>query len=309
MVASPLSTSDATLAEHWRFIDALSATAPTAELLAGGSMERIEDLAAAGWRHFALEQQTLRSAVEIDRSQPAAGTGSLSMKAEPTSAADAPVVVETPPVWVTTPAVRVPPGRLLEIQARVWVPRPIKGSVDGLLVFDSLGGPALAERVGTTPAWRRLVLYRIVPADAVDEPLTVTFALTGMGEARIDDVSIRVLDRGVGGIPATVVSTPQPAAVPSGFPQPSELLAGPDAVPAALPEVGPRPADGVGPPAAGVPPAANASGPPAAATPQWPGMNLDWPKLLPFGQSPSAPPPGPGGGTVDPFKRARAAPQ
>jgi len=309
MVASPLSTSDATLAEHWRFIDALSATAPTAELLAGGSMERIEDLAAAGWRHFALEQQTLRSAVEIDRSQPAAGTGSLSMKAEPTSAVDAPVVVETPPVWVTTPAVRVPAGRLLEIQARVWVPRPIKGSVDGLLVFDSLGGPALAERVGTTPAWRRLVLYRIVPADAVDEPLTVTFALTGMGEARIDDVSIRVLDRGVGGIPATVVSTPQPAAVPSGFPQPSELLAGPDAVPAALPEVGPRPADGVGPPAAGVPPAATASGPPAAATPQWPGMNLDWPKLLPFGQSPSAPPPGPGGGTVDPFKRARAAPQ
>jgi hypothetical protein len=35
-------------------------------------------------------------------------------------------------------------------------------------------------------------------------------------------------------------------------------------------------------------------------------MNLGWPKLLPFGQSSNAPPPGPGGGTVDPFKRARA---
>ena len=332
MVASPLSTSDATLAEHWRFIDALSSTSPTTELLAGGGMERIEDLAAAGWRHFALEQQSLRSAVEIDRSQPASGTGSLTMKAEPTTAADAPVVVETPPVWVTTPAVRVPPGRLLEIQARVWVPRPIKGSVDGLLVFDSLGGPALAERVGMTPAWRRLVLYRIVPADAVDEPLTVTFALTGMGEARIDDVSIRVLDRGVGGIPATVVSTTQPASpLPSGFPQPSQLLAGPDAAPAALPEVGPAPAVVAAPPAAvTAPPAALAAPPaavsappaaimappaaasappipPSAAAPQWPGMNLEWPKILPFGQSSSAPPPGPGGGTIDPFKRSRAA--
>ena len=332
MVASPLSTSDATLAEHWRFIDALSSTSPTTELLAGGGMERIEDLAAAGWRHFALEQQSLRSAVEIDRSQPASGTGSLTMKAEPTTAADAPVVVETPPVWVTTPAVRVPPGRLLEIQARVWVPRPIKGSVDGLLVFDSLGGPALAERVGMTPAWRRLVLYRIVPADAVDEPLTVTFALTGMGEARIDDVSIRVLDRGVGGIPATVVSTTQPASpLPSGFPKPSQLLAGPDAAPASLPEVGPAPAVVAAPPAAVTAPSAALAAPPAAvsappgavsappaavsappippagAAPQWPGMNLEWPKILPFGQSSSAPPPGPGGGTIDPFKRSRAA--
>ena len=36
-------------------------------------------------------------------------------------------------------------------------------------------------------------------------------------------------------------------------------------------------------------------------------MNLEWPKLLPFGQSSNAPPAGPGGGTIDPFKRARAA--
>ena len=317
MVASPLSTSDATLAEHWRFIDALSVTAPTTELLAGGGMERIEDLAETGWRHFALEQSSLRSAVEIDRTQPAVGRGSLTIRAEPTSPSDAPVVVETPPVWVTTPAVRVPPGRLLEIQARVWVPRPIKGSVDGLLVFDSLGGPALAERVGMTPAWRRLVLYRIMPADAVDEPLTVTFALTGMGEARIDDVSIRVLERGVGGIPATVVST-QPAAASQGFAQPSQLLAGPDAAPAALADVGPKAADVVGStvatavPSAGttLPLAAPTAAPtaaPSAVAPQWPGMNLEWPKLLPFGQSSSTPPPGPGGGTVDPFKRARAA--
>jgi len=303
MVASPLSTSDATLAEHWRFIDALAATAPTTELLAGGGMDRIEDLAAAGWRHFALEQQALRTAVEIDRSQPAVGSGSLIMKAEPTSAAEAPVVVETPPVWLTTPAVRVPAGRLLEIQARVWVPRPIKGSVDGLLVFDSLGGPALAERVGMTSAWRRLVLYRIVPADAADEPFSVTFALTGMGEARIDDVSVRVLERGAGGVAATVVSTPKPS-VPAGFPKPSDLLAGPDAVPTPLPETGPGQAAVAGQTAGPGTSAAVPSSQPAAV-PQWPGMNLEWPKLLPFGQSSNAPPPGPGGGTIDPFKRAR----
>lgn len=304
MVASPLSTSDATLAEHWRFIDALAATAAGAELLPGGGMERIEELAEAGWRHFVLEQPSLRSAVEIDRSQPAAGRGSLTMKAEPTSAGEAPVVVETPPVWVTTPTVRAPPGKLLEIQARVWVPRPIKGSVDGLLVFDSLGGPALAERVGMTPAWRRLVLYRIVPADALDEPLTVTFALTGMGEARIDEVSIRVLDRFTGGIPATVVSDRSAAPTSPGIAQPSQLLAVPEASPARLPEIDSQPA-AVGPPSPGG--GATQAASQAASGPQWPGMNLDWPKLMPFSQPSAAPPPGPGGGTVDPFKRARAA--
>lgn len=292
MVASPLSTSDATLAEHWRFIEALGSTMPAAELLAGGDMERIDNLGSAGWRHFALTQETLQTTVDIDRTQPATGTGCLSLRAEPTTAAEAPVVVETPPVWVTTPAVRAPAGKLLEIQARVWVPKPIRGSVDGLLVFDSLGGPALAERVGVTPSWRRLVLYRIVPDTAADEPLTVTFALTGMGEARIDDVSIRVLER-AGGTPVNVVSTtpagPGPTVGPAvGFPRPVDVLAAPTPLPDPTP-----------------PPAAAAVEPPVSAAPAWPGMNLEWPKLLPFGQPSNAPPPGPGGGTIDPFKRAR----
>ena len=75
---------------------------------------------------------------------------------------EAPVVIETPPIWITTP-IYAAAGTLLEIVAQVRVPNPIEGSVDGLLVFDSYGGPALAERVNKTESWRRLVLYRIVP--------------------------------------------------------------------------------------------------------------------------------------------------
>ena len=43
---------------------------------------------------------------------------------------------------------------ILETAAKVRVPNPIEGSVDGLLVFDSYGGPALAERVNKTESWR-----------------------------------------------------------------------------------------------------------------------------------------------------------
>jgi hypothetical protein len=179
--------------------------------------------------------------------------------------------------------VSAPAGKLLEISAQVWVPTAIAGSVDGLLVFDSLGGPALAERVGTSRAWRRMVLYRIVPPESSGEPVVVTFALSGLGEARIDDVSIRVLERSGASTPATLVSTPgQPPAGggTASFPGPTELLQ-------------PRPPAAV--PLPGVPP-----GPGASA---WPGTNLGWPNL--FGGSSNDPPPGPGGGTIDPFMRAR----
>lgn len=239
-------------------------------------MERIDTLADAGWRHFARPQAEIRTAVEISAGTPASGRGSLRLIATPADPAEAPVVVETPPVWVTTPPLEAPAGKLIEVSAQVWVPKPITGSVDGLFVFDSLGGPALGERVASSRNWRRMVLHRIVPADAAREPFTVTFALTGLGEARIDDVSVRTLERGTGGIPATTVS-----AAPAGrFPSPADVLGR-------------------------LAPPANTA--PSAGT--WPGMNLEWPKtLIPFGQPAATPPPGPGGGTIDPFKRARPTP-
>ncbi|MFM9058983.1 MAG: hypothetical protein ACKOSQ_07665, partial [Planctomycetaceae bacterium] len=273
MVASPLAVADSALAEQWRFVAARASAAPGPELLRGGGMEGIEDLAGNGWRHFALPQSDLRTGVEIVRQAPAAGSGALRLVAAAPDPRAPPVVVETPPVWVTTPPLAVPEGTLVEITARVRVPDTITGSVDGLLVFDSFGGPALAERVARTPAWRRLVLHRI--ATGGSDPLVVTFALTGIGAAEIDEVSIHALEPGAAGrTPAAVVSATDRTPA---FPGPADLLA-------------PRP----------LPPA-----PPTPSRPAWPGANLAWPNLVPFGRPDSTPPPGPGGGTVDPFKRAR----
>ena len=282
LVAGALATSDATLVEHWRFVEALASTSPGPELLPGGGMERIDELSGGGWRHFARSQATLRTAVEVSRAAPASGRGSLVMRVDPVDAAAAPVIVETPPVWITTPPLAVPPGKLVQIEARVWVPRPVKGSVDGLVVFDSIGGPALAERVGPSPQWRRLVLYRVVPEEA--GPLSVTFALTGLGEARLDDVSVRILERGGIGVPPEQLAGD---AQRTPFPGPGEVLA-----PApTLPPVQPGATAAAGNPSA------------APAASGWPAMTFDWPKL-PFGTSSDVPPPGPGGGRLDPFKRA-----
>lgn len=283
IVAGPLCTSEATLAEHWRFVETLAMTNPGENMLAGGGMNRIDELAANGWRHFVLPQQDIRTSVEISSNAPAEGRGCLRMLAVAADPKAPPVVVETPPVWVTSPPIEAPPGRLVEIEARVRVPKPLAGTTDGLLVFDNWGGPALAERVVGGDRWRRLVLYRIPPAGETPPPLVVTFALTGLGEVSIDNVAVRVRTRvGEPGMP-------QPLAVPSNLPPPGQapLLAADAAAPTTP-----------------TPPPVNRQAPAVG----WPGTGLQWPSSpfstgLPFGAS--GPPPGEGGGRVDPFKRAR----
>ena len=71
---------------------------------------------------------------------------------------------------------------------------PVTGSVDNLLVIDSLGGERLAERIVPGDGWRNFVMYR---AAARADNVTVTFALTGVGEAWIDNVSIQTIRRGL----------------------------------------------------------------------------------------------------------------
>ena len=46
------------------------------------------------------------------------------------------------------------------IRGQVRVKGPISGSIDGLMIIDSLGGEPLAERIGETSGWRQFALYR-----------------------------------------------------------------------------------------------------------------------------------------------------
>jgi hypothetical protein len=83
----------------------------------------------------------------------------------------------------------------VSITANVRVNAPVVGSVDDLMVIDSLGGPALAVRVGPAAGWQKIELFRVAVTDG---PINVTFALTGLGEAWIDDVGIRPVAVNVG---------------------------------------------------------------------------------------------------------------
>ena len=93
-------------------------------------------------------------------------------------------------MWLNSPPVPVEAGQLIRIQGWVLIRKPITGSVDGLLVSDSLGGECLAARIQHTKGWEPFTLYRIAPQSGA---MTLTIALSGFGEACIDDVTVQPL--------------------------------------------------------------------------------------------------------------------
>jgi hypothetical protein len=207
-VASPFSSHIATLPVHARWMEGLRATMPMENRLPRGDMEFLEGLAQAGWRHGQSPQtgQAALTRCTLDVVRPEdSETGNCLRMAVAVAAADAKpsnaAMLETPPLWITTPKVPVRTGEWICFRGRIKIEKPITGSVDGVMMIDSLGGEELAERIGVTRGWEEFVLYRIATSD---EPVTLTVALTGYGEVLLDDLTIRALGR--------AAPTPTPAA-------------------------------------------------------------------------------------------------
>jgi hypothetical protein len=102
-----------------------------------------------------------------------------------------PAGFDRPLVWVVSAPVPVRQGQIVQVQGWVQVPQPLVGTSEGLVVFDSLSGWELGERVRLTRGWRPFTLYRAVPSSG---ELRVTIALTGVGEAWLDDLRVSLLD-------------------------------------------------------------------------------------------------------------------
>lgn len=252
-LASPPATNVATLPEQWLLAVDLASRQPGPNQLAGGEFENLPRMLQAGWRHTERRIPGVESEAALLADAPHGGKMALRLKAKPIPKATTPPpeLLELPPISVRSPAIPVQAGQVAWIHGWVRMVGPPGGSVDGLLIIDSLGGETLAERIYATKGWRdaerikqglkplppkkdpppdkakdklkdgpkqapksateqsvddwkEFALYRAAPQNA---NLTVTFALTGLGEAWLDDVTIQLIN------PA-VRPTNQPNAVP-----------------------------------------------------------------------------------------------
>jgi hypothetical protein len=189
-VASPFVGSFGTLPEHWQLDTAVRSSVEDTNRLPAGDFEDLQAMMDAGWRHLTHPVEGIETGVEISPGGASSGRSCLRIEARAIDNKTAQALVETTPVWITSPPVRIGSGEVVCIRGRVRVASPVRGSVDGLMIVDSLGGEALAERFGETNGWQSFVMYRAAPRDV---EITLTFALTGFGEALVDDVAIRTI--------------------------------------------------------------------------------------------------------------------
>ena len=180
------------LAERALLRKSLTRLPVTTNLLASGGFEDLQALLNSGWRHQQLELDGVTSAVRLSPKSPHSGSYCLELEARSLSETESSVVVPTAPVWISSVPVRVQSGDLVEITGVARIVDPLLGSVDGLQVFDSLGGPDLALRIHEAPIWQP---FRILRAATSDADVNVTIALSGLGKAQVDDVALRVIKR------------------------------------------------------------------------------------------------------------------
>ena len=185
--ANPLAVTFVTLPEYWRFNNQIAQGRWGENRLPEGEFEDLDRMVWAGWRHFEHPQEGIKTEADLSAAAPKAGRYSLRLKAQAVDVRATAGIVETAPIWITSPPVDVRSGQWLKISGFVYAPVTVAGSLDGVLILDSLGGEALAERVGEAGSWRPFTMYRAVPNSGT---VTVTIALTGLGEAWVDDLSI-----------------------------------------------------------------------------------------------------------------------
>jgi hypothetical protein len=189
--ASPCIAQFTTLPLHWATAERMRAGHWGPNVQAAGDMESLDQMLSAGWQQQRQPPAGVACDVSLSLQEPRAGRSALRLRAWATDPAQPPQALERPPLWISSSPVPVRQGQIVRVHGWVHVPRPLEASGEGLLVFDSIGGPELGDRVRLTQGWREFTLYRAVPQSG---DLTMTFALTGLGEASIDDLSVSLLD-------------------------------------------------------------------------------------------------------------------
>lgn len=169
---------------------ALAARSVGDNQLAEGSCEDLDAMVEAGWRQYQNSPRDVETYLALSPDSPKEGGHSLRLVARGLTDEARQSIVETPTLWVHSAPLPVEPGQQVEITGWVRIREPIAGSLEGLMIRESLGGDALSLRLSEpSQEWKPFRMIR-----AVEQPdhLTITFAMTGLGEAWLDDLRVTI---------------------------------------------------------------------------------------------------------------------
>ena len=187
-VSSPLATSFQSLPAQARLAMQLANEQASAgkNLLPSGNFEDAHAQSAVGWKHAQDPQDGVQASAEL---YPEARSGKycLRLLAANGLQASRSALGGREFVSYSTPPITVHAGHALRIAGWIKIPAELQSSQDGALIYDSLLGRGLALRFRETTDWQRWELVREV---SESQDITVTLALTGLGEVRLDDLEV-----------------------------------------------------------------------------------------------------------------------
>jgi hypothetical protein len=194
--ASPIPLDWTTIAEVLRTTQLAVTATSKPQLLRGGDFEDVNELLSGGWQRVQEPSAGVEATVRLSPEAPARGRYCLELEACSDAAGGSPPVLAAPPVWVTSPALLIPAGQLVEISGLARVSNVPIGSPDPLLIFDSIGGEESAVRISSAPSWTP---FKMLRAATPGSELRVTVALGGVGRAQIDALSYRFIPQSTSG--------------------------------------------------------------------------------------------------------------
>ena len=185
---TPVSVSFATLPLYLQTYQRTNRALLGGNRLPGGDME-MRSLEQAGWEVMSHKVDGAFVAKrELSSVAAHSGQSGLWLAVGATNPTNRPRQLETVPLWAATPPMQVRMGEMICVHGRIRIPQPIQSTVDGVMIFDSLGGEELALRfIDTDGEWREFAFYRIVPEEG---NYYVFFALNGFGEVHLDDITV-----------------------------------------------------------------------------------------------------------------------
>ncbi|MDR1924467.1 MAG: hypothetical protein LBQ66_08830 [Planctomycetaceae bacterium] len=156
--------------------------------LLSGDMENVVFWQQSGWISQRHKIEGISDLLSISPQASRTGAGGLRIVTQADNGESKPKQIETAPIWVISPPIQINMGELICVNGWIRIPNLIESGVDGLTIFDSLGGESLAIRFKETKGqWREFAFYRYAPTNT---NYYVYFALNGIGEVHIDDVRI-----------------------------------------------------------------------------------------------------------------------
>ncbi len=158
--------------------------------LLGGSLDDASMLGPNGWAFGRRNELETTADVRIDSGRQVEGVGCLLANVASVSNQPLPGGYAGTAIQLRSPSVRFAAGVPVRIDAKIRT-LGFGGPDQGVLVYDTIGGPELGVLVRAMPTWQTVRLYR---QTIVASEVQALFEAIGAGEVMLDDVQIHAWD-------------------------------------------------------------------------------------------------------------------